>query len=116
MNSLAKKTNQSAIRQELSRLPESIYGTYDEAMRRIGEQSEEDRSLAHRVLLWTTHASRPLTLLELQYAISIDPCSSSFNDESLEVGEILTSVCAGLVIVAGGGCVKFVREYSHPPI
>jgi len=99
MNALVGKSNSRAVRAALENLPSSMDGTYDEAMERIAGQGEDDRQLAERVLSWIIYAFRPLSLTELQHALSVSPNTSNIDSEALEDDTIFVSVCAGLVVV-----------------
>ena len=55
MNTLAAKTNPSALRT----LPKGIDDTYAEAKERIDDQNEDYQQLATRALSWVFHAVRP---------------------------------------------------------
>ena len=68
-------------------------------MERIAMQSECDRELAERVLAWISFAYRPLSLNELQIALSVSAGMSTINSDDFEDELILTSVCAGLVVI-----------------
>ena len=97
MNSLAAKNDRRALRLAMNNLSSDIDMVYEEAMVRIADQTQDDFSLAHRLLLWTTFATRPLTLLEVQHALAIQEEDSAFDDEAMPDEEALLSVCAGLV-------------------
>jgi hypothetical protein len=58
----------------LENLPEgrnAITETYDNAMQRIKDQSSPDRELAEKITQWVSHIREPLTLRELQCALTI---------------------------------------------
>ena len=73
--------------------------TYDEAMKRIQQQDEEDRTLAYRVLSWIVFAYRPLSVEELQCALAVSPGMTRLEPEEFVFEECLTSYCAGLVVI-----------------
>jgi hypothetical protein len=52
-----------------------------------------------RVISWIAYAYRPLTLRELQHGLSLEPGDSEFDEDAVTIPDILTSVCAGLVII-----------------
>ncbi|KAI0196461.1 hypothetical protein F4808DRAFT_305556 [Astrocystis sublimbata] len=100
--SLLGKDTPKAIRTALQKLAtgsntyESAYGN---AMERIQEQIPEQAKRAKQVLLWITCASRPLTKLELQNALAVEPDEPEFDEDNLPQIEDVLSVCAGLVTV-----------------
>ena len=68
-------------------------------MKRIDEQNEEDRELAKQVFSWVVFARRPLSVSELQHAVAVTPEMNDMDAEAIIDEDILTSVCAGLVVV-----------------
>lgn len=68
-------------------------------MRRIQGQEEGFRNLAEQILSWIIWAVRPLTVPELQHALSIEPGDDELDDDNFLDANDLTSVCAGLVII-----------------
>ena len=99
IDSLVSKTNRREVRTALANLPKEIDKTYDEAMKRIEAQIDDDRDLGTRVLSWLAYALRPLSVRELQYALAIQPGMTEMDFDSIEDEELLTSVCAGLVVI-----------------
>ena len=98
LESLTSKDNRRAVQNALHKLPTTLYGNYDDAMKRIKQQPTE--KLALRVLLWIVYAARPLRLGELQHAIAIDelePDDRSISEESLTPPSILINACAGMI-------------------
>lgn len=45
------------------------------------------------------HAKRPLTVLELRHALATEPEAAAIDDEALPDEQLLTSLCAGLVVI-----------------
>ncbi|EPE09525.1 ankyrin repeat protein [Ophiostoma piceae UAMH 11346] len=72
---------------------------YDDAMRRIQEQGPGFRDLAIQVISWITCAQRPLTTLELQHALAVEPGESDLDPDNFDTVERMISVCVGLVTV-----------------
>lgn len=99
MDSLVSKTNRRAVRRALANLPKEVDKTYDAAMERIEAQIDDDRELATRVLSWLAYSLRPLSVRELQYAVAVKPEMTEMDLDSIEDEELLTSVCAGLVVI-----------------
>jgi len=97
--SLAKKHNRRAVLVALETLPNELNDTYDEVMKRIFSQDEEDVDLAKRVLGWLLYAKRPLTTGELQHALSVTPDSRELDEAALTEEGDLISVCAGIVTI-----------------
>lgn len=95
------KLNTADVRKALEILPKGIDDTYHEAMERIERQDAERRELAKRVLLWITFAFQPLSVKALQHALAVELDTASLDPEAIIDDDILTSVCAGLVVVDG---------------
>ncbi|KAL7793811.1 hypothetical protein V8C37DRAFT_409391 [Trichoderma ceciliae] len=64
-----------------------------------GSDAYEQAQLALSALLWITYAKRPLTIVELQHALGVEPGESAFDEQNLPDIELLVSVCAGLVTI-----------------
>jgi Ankyrin repeats (3 copies)/Ankyrin repeats (many copies) len=73
--------------------------TYGEAMNRIWTQDDEDVKLAGQVLSWISYALRPLTIIEIQHALAVEPGDEDFDEDALPDQDILVSVFAGLVAI-----------------
>ena len=115
MDHLATKTTPNAVRLGLEHLPAGANATYDETMNRIKGQIEDDWELAKNVLCWITYARRPLFVEELQHALAVSPGMTKMDIYDQVDVSILTSVCAGLVIVEKqGNKVRLVRKQSSP--
>jgi ankyrin repeat protein len=99
MDNLATKPHVRAIREALKVIPRKLEETYDLAMQRISDQNEDDANLARRLLSWLTYSVRPLTVVELQHALAIEPGQDHLNSDNLIDEEIMLSVCAGIVTV-----------------
>jgi hypothetical protein len=98
MNALLEQDCEEAVLHTLDNLPNEIDGIYDQAMERI-EQQPNTKELAKRVLSWIIHASRPLSIQELQHALAVSPKMTEMNPRALVFDWKLTSVCAGLVVI-----------------
>ncbi|KAJ7659519.1 hypothetical protein B0H17DRAFT_1212850 [Mycena rosella] len=99
MESLITKNTIRALRDALNNMPKDLEHTYDEAMERIDRQSEDDRNIAHLVLIWISNAKRPLSIAELQEALAVEPGDTTFDSDNILDVDIMLSVCAGLVTI-----------------
>lgn len=72
---------------------------YQDAMKRIEGQDKDQEELAKQVLSWISCAKRPLTTLELQHALALEPGDTQIDEDNLTDVEDIVSVCAGLVMV-----------------
>ncbi|PBK68288.1 hypothetical protein ARMSODRAFT_888041 [Armillaria solidipes] len=98
MDLLAQTTNPKILREVLGKLPETMTSAYDRTLARVDSQGVYDRDLAYRVYSWVAFAKRPLTVLELRYALAVEPGTKTLDSDNLFDGDFLGSVCAGLVI------------------
>ncbi|KAJ9419395.1 hypothetical protein FOXG_06622 [Fusarium oxysporum f. sp. lycopersici 4287] len=92
------------VRAALANLPTGtdvdIYDrVYKDAMVRIEGQAKLQTKAAKQVLSWIVNAKRPLTTLELQHALAVDPTVLNLDTDRLPQIEHMLSVCAGLVVV-----------------
>ena len=97
MDSLASKNTTKAVRKALETMPTTLDATYDEAVRRIESQTDDDKELAFLVLSWVSYASRPLTIEELRQALAVEPEETELDDENMPDQDTILSICAGLV-------------------
>jgi hypothetical protein len=74
-------------------------GTYAEAIARIEKQDPELRDVALKALAWLSYTFRPLSLRELQHALTIEPGDVELDEESLIEGSSITELCVGLVVI-----------------
>jgi hypothetical protein len=112
MDSLAKKQNRRDVRIALKNLPKELDDTYGEAMQRVSSQDQEDVELAMRVLAWICHASRPLTVAEIQHGLAIEPDTTHIDEEALTDQDLLVSVCIGLVTIDQGSHIIRLVHYT----
>jgi hypothetical protein len=70
-------------------------------MDRIRGQIANSRDLVKQVLSWITCTKRPLTTLELRYALAVELDETELDEINLPEIEDMISVCAGLVTVDG---------------
>ncbi|KFG77469.1 Pfs, NACHT and Ankyrin domain protein [Metarhizium anisopliae] len=101
-NSLLDKFTLREIRAALNMLPTGpnlYHQTYTDTMKRIMSQTLAARELAKQVLSWLTFTKRPLTTLELRYALAVEVGQCKLDEENLPQIENMVSVCAGLVAI-----------------
>jgi hypothetical protein len=96
---LARKHNPRDVKRALQGLKEKLEDSYDEIMRRIRAQDPEDAELALRILTWISYSKRPLTINELQHALSVDDDSVKLEEDAFTHQELLVAVCMGIITV-----------------
>ena len=99
MDLLCQIPTKRGVRKALEVLPDGIDKTYSEAWHRICTQSSQQAELGRRILSWLIHATRPLRVQELRYALAIEDNDEEIDPDGLLDVATLTSFCAGLVIV-----------------
>ena len=87
------------LREALDRLPSSLMGVYDAIMFKIGSQSSEDRAVAQEILYWVSNAKRPLTIAELQCALSIEVGSLELDSQNSIFENDMVDLCGSLITV-----------------
>ncbi|KAM0804719.1 hypothetical protein BDR22DRAFT_799687 [Usnea florida] len=83
LDSLLAKTTLRKMKKALGTLPEELDRTYDQVMQRIQAQTTDHAVLALKVLGWIHHAARPLSTLELQHALAVEPGDAQFDEDGI---------------------------------
>jgi len=99
MRELLDQTSVCDIRQSLNALPSNTEDIYRHILARCEQQPRNRASLAKRVLMWLSYASRPLTVVEIQHAVAIDLNASEWNQDRLPPAHFIQDVCMGFVTV-----------------
>ena len=99
MDSLSTKLSVKALKKAIENLPRELNDLYDDALRRIDAQNEDDREVAISLLRWVAYAYRPLTIPELEEALAIVPGEDDFDPEGLPLIHDALNACAGLLVV-----------------
>ena len=72
---------------------------YERTWERIEDQTDDEVSLARKVVIWLTHAYRPLKVTELQHAVAVPDEGDGFDEGDVTAEELIISVCCGLIMV-----------------
>ncbi len=113
MDTLAQTTTPKILQVALGKLPDNMASAYDKTLERVNSQSKHDKELAYHIFGWIAFAKQPLTVLELQHALAVEPGMTTLDPDNLCDEDLLESVCAGLVIInqTSTKCiVRFVRK------
>ena len=114
LESLASQLNPADVRHALERLPTRLDDTYHEALQRIAHQGPPSLETANNVLSWISHAYRPLTIEELQFALAVRPGFPTFDEDAKTPVDTLISICAGLVTTdPQSGIVRLVHHTTQ---
>ena len=81
-------------------------------MDRINAQHPDQAVLARKVIYWVFHASRPLTMPELQHALAVETGDSDLDADNIPEEGLLLSVCNGLVTYEKEGSVLVLVHYT----
>jgi hypothetical protein len=111
LDSISRTHSENEILRAIMNLPKGVDETYDRALDRIRDQNDEDAELAKRILTWISLAFRPLSVQELQCALSVVRGMKELQAQDIIFQGKLTSVCAGLVVIdEESQIVRLVRE------
>jgi hypothetical protein len=99
MDSLATTRSPREVVKALQNMPQGVDDIYDDTMQRVEGQIPGDRELAKCILSWIIYAYRQLSLEELRHAVAVSPEMTEMDPGALVDETILTSVCAGLVVI-----------------
>ena len=84
------------VEENLRRMPRSLKDTYDGILLKL---PREQLNLVRRALIWLCFSARPVTLLELAEAVSIDDAHQSFDAEKDRIWDpsLVTRLCPSLI-------------------
>lgn len=100
------------IQEVLDNFPVGIDALYTSTIQRIRRLPEDQSSLGLRVLIWVLYAKRPLSILELQYAVSVSPETYQFDYDWEVMEEHIITACCGLISVENNEReVRLIRQY-----
>ncbi|KAJ2898981.1 hypothetical protein MKZ38_003550 [Zalerion maritima] len=109
---LARQPTVDRFECQLENLSDTLDTFYDKAVAKIEAQEEFDYLLALSIFTWLIFAARPLTVPELQHAISLEKGDAELIKGGFIRSRDLTSVCAGLVAVDEKTNIVRLRHYS----
>ena len=72
---------------------------YDQTLQRIRKQKGDRSRLGMEVLMWVSHAERPLRIDELCHALAVDTETIDLDSENIRPQETVIGSCLGLVVV-----------------
>ncbi|CAI7636162.1 unnamed protein product [Penicillium palitans] len=102
------------VQDAMDKLPDSIFGYYDVAIKRLEEQDDPDCELARRALAIISHAKRPLSVDELLHALGVRENDTELVESGCVVPEALLGVSAGLIkIDEQGNTIRLVHQILH---
>lgn len=104
----------------LNQLSSDYQDAYGKVMDSIAHQEVDSKALAYQILGWVLHSWRPMTVLELQYALTIqEDTGGIIDDEDLDPVDMLLEVTQGLVTIHSGQVdykevkvIEFIRKWD----
>ena len=72
---------------------------YTQTLQRIREQKGDRSRLGMEVLMWISHAERPLRIDELRHALAVEMDSADLDPENIRPQDTVLGSCLGLVVV-----------------
>lgn len=97
MEYLGTQLTEKQLRTALTRLPEGLSNTYENALERIQAQPKNRSEIAMRALKWITFSRARLNAIQLQHALAVTSETTSITDcDLIDIRKII-SLCAGLV-------------------
>jgi len=87
------------MQEALKRLPSTLNGAIEETIQRIEKQPEGRMRLGMNVLMWITHAKRPLLVTELSDALAMRPRNTFLVSAFRPSKKSIIGCCQGLVVV-----------------
>ena len=88
---------------------DSVYG---QTLRRIREQRGDRSRLGMEVLMWISHAERPLRIDELCHALAVDMQSTDLDPENIRPQDTVLGSCLGLAMVDAEACTVRLIHYT----
>lgn len=99
MDFLANQTSARNMYKALTRLPDKLYATFDDALCRIESQPDEHFQLGYRAISWIFHAKRSLTIGELREALSVEDGDTRLDRSGHQDIDLILDVCCGMVSI-----------------
>jgi len=91
---------------------ERLGDAYAETLSRMKEQPGSRSKLGLEVLMWVSHAERPLRVDELRHALGVEEGSADLNIRNIPTMETLLACCLGLVTVEKSSSIVRLVHYT----
>ena len=101
INAILHESTISRRREKLSKITNGLElgGVYDATIERIKAQDGDNPRLGMTVLMWISHAERPLRADELCHALAVQLETTDFDFGNIPSMSTLVSCCQGLITV-----------------
>jgi len=85
--------------QEVATKGVDLNSVYSITLRQIRDQKGDRSRLGMEVLMWVSHAERPLRIDELRHALAVDVESTDLDRENIPPQDTVLGSCLGLAVV-----------------
>ena len=89
-----------------------LESVYTQTLERIQEQKGDRSRLGMEVLMWISHAKRPLSIGELCFALAVEVGTTNLNPENICPQDIVLRSCLGLVVIDSGASTVRLIHYT----
>ena len=76
-----------------------LNSVYTQTLQRIRDQKRDRSRLGMEVLMWVSHAERPLGIDELRHALAVEMGSTDLDPDNIPPQETVLASCLGLAVV-----------------
>lgn len=99
INEIAHEDSIRGVLRSLTSLPKDVNSAYSNLLSRVYSQPDRQAQRAKEVFTWLSQATRPLSLAELQCALSVELDDTKLESQALCDVDSLISSCGGIVTV-----------------
>ncbi|KAI1627396.1 ankyrin repeat-containing domain protein, partial [Exophiala viscosa] len=110
------------VKRTLRHLSNNLTGAFQSTIERISSLAQTRRDLAYKTLMWTSHATRPLSVSELQHAMAVRLGDNDLDIDNIPPEQALVACCCGLVVVDPESSIirlvhrsleEYLRDHDH---
>ena len=112
VQAVLQETSIGEMEEALEVMPSGLDEAFEETLQRIQRQPEKRRMLGMSILMWISHARRPLKVAELSEALAVKVGETSLNPKFSKSQKLMVACCLGLVIVDEKSSVIRLVHYS----
>ena len=99
MQRISKLSSLQEIREELSNLPQTLFGMYTQTLEKISKRPLALQKQTTKILSWIFRARRPLLVRELQQALATSIGNTNGIGQQYPITSVMVDWCLGLVTV-----------------
>ncbi|KIW48394.1 uncharacterized protein PV06_00983 [Exophiala oligosperma] len=122
IRTILDQVTKAAVRRSLTHLSTNLTEAFQSTIQRITNLPLAKKELAFKVLMWISHARRPLRAIELQQAMAMQPDDDNMDLENMSPVRTIVDCCCGLVEVDRESFIirlvhhsleEYLREHDH---